>query len=152
VLTAALVAASLACEDDGPTGPGGSLPFADVLMTDFSGIVSPRTEVIRDESRWAAVWSEIHALQSDPPARPVIDFSQEMLVLVAIGQRSDSCWGVTILSLDFSGGRINLRAEERHVIDCVCLTVITHPIHVVRTPRTDGALSSEVVLRNTSCQ
>ncbi|HEY7369231.1 MAG TPA: protease complex subunit PrcB family protein [Thermoanaerobaculia bacterium] len=152
MLAGALLSTSIACEDNGPTAPGEPLPFSSFYETWNSGIVSARAEVIRDEQRWAAVWSEIQGSDPTPEPRPTVDFTQDMLVLVGIGERPSSCWGVSILSLDSSAGRIHVRSEERRPgANCVCFAVMTRSVHVVRAARTDGALSSEIVSRNVGC-
>jgi hypothetical protein len=146
-----LLATSTACEDHGPTGPGGSVPFANLYETPYSGIFRARAEVIRDEARWASVWSEIHARQSFVPPLPPVDFARDMLVLVGIGEKRDGCWSVEILEVRSGSGQIHVRAEDRHT-NCACTLATTQPVQVVRAPRTDGATSSEIVSRNASCQ
>ncbi|HEY7863723.1 MAG TPA: protease complex subunit PrcB family protein [Thermoanaerobaculia bacterium] len=148
-----LLIATLACEEDGPTGPGGPLAFSSLYDTQYSGIVSARAEVIRDEARWAAVWAEIHARQSSAPPRPSVDFAQDMLVLVGIGEKNDGCWSVAIAEVRAGSGLISVRVEERdrHGNNCACTQATTQPVQVVRTSRIDGALSSQIVSRNVSC-
>lgn len=150
-LAAALLLASISClDDDGPTGPGEPLLFSNVLKQGHSGIVAARTEVIREESRWAAVWSEIHG--SGAPPRPTVDFTREMLVLVGIGERNDGCWDVEILELSSAGGRIRVRAEERHRAPCICTQALTQPVQIVRSVRADGGANPEIVPRTVGCQ
>ena len=115
--------------------------------------MTSRTEVIRDEQRWAAVWAEIHRGHGQAPPRPTFDFSREMAVLVGIGERPSGCYSVEILELSSGAGRIRVRAEERHTVgQCACTAATTQPLHVVRTPRTDGAPDPRIEARTVSCQ
>jgi hypothetical protein len=152
VLAGVLLATSTACEDHGPTGPGGSVPFANLYETPYSGIFRARAEVIRDEARWASVWSEIHARQSFVPPLPPVDFERDMLVLVGIGEKTDGCWSVEILELRSGSGQIHVRAEDRHRTGCFCTQALTQPVQVVRAVRTEGNAAGEIVSRNVSCQ
>ena len=64
-----------------------------------SGYEAPATLVIRDSSAWAAAWATVHSGVEPQPELPAVDFSQDMLVLVAIGQQPNGGHS-TVISLD----------------------------------------------------
>src|SRR5262245_26021158 len=61
-----------------------------------SGISKPLRVVIRDRDEWMEVWKQITNLQRPQPAAPDIDFSREMLIVVAMGQRSSGGFAIIV--------------------------------------------------------
>ena len=98
--------------------------------------------VIRDRATWENTWRRI--VSPDPyhdpyqavPALPEIDFSREMLVVVAMGQRPSSGYQIIIKSA--REGRNRLEVEVESVPACgMQMAVMTAPIDIVRIPKTD---------------
>jgi hypothetical protein len=137
-----LIPAALAvsgCSDDDPAGPRREpIAFQTLHASQFSGIGTRRGEIVRDQARWSAVWQEIHGSVTPQPPLPAVDFLAEMVILAAAGQRGDSCWDVSIRSVESGGGEVAVRADEIRRTGCGCAAVIVHPVHVVRAARADG--------------
>jgi hypothetical protein len=132
-----LLLALLAC-DSSPTAPGHTeqVAIATVLSASSSGIEVARDEVIRDGATWASVWSELHSRQSPVPPLPSVDFGQHMLLLTALGTRSNGCYSVAIASVARGGGRLLASVEETAPgTACGCTAALVQPVHVVRAPR-----------------
>lgn len=62
-----------------------------------------------------------------------------MLLVAGMGEAPDSCWRIGIETVKARGEHSLevLVVEERSPPSCVCLTVIVHPVHVVRLRRLD---------------
>jgi hypothetical protein len=122
-------------------------------FTFVSGFDTPARLVVRDAVTWQGVWAQTFRGGSVPPI-PVIDFSREMLVVVALGSHSSGGYGILLdgASAEATG---DLAVAVRSISPgsgCGVTAAFTQPVDIARVPRRDGAVrfveSSEV----TSCQ
>jgi hypothetical protein len=106
-----VLALTTACGGSNVTQPPGtSLPMVRLRSEPYSftfnsGLDRPARLVVRDAVTWRAIWTQIYARQSPVPTLPSIDFSSEMLVVVALG--SHSTGGYSILLRGASEGANN---------------------------------------------
>ena len=153
---AALVAvASLlpAC-DDSPTSPGDvQLSFETVLTSSYSGLTEAHRAVIRNPGEWPGIWEALHAGQSPVPPLPAIDFDREMVVVAALGSRSNGCFAVEVAAITLKGvGQVEIEVVETEPGPaCACTEAITHPAHVVSLERSDGSYVFQESRRRISC-
>lgn len=112
----------------------GSGPF-----TANSGYTQHTTSVIRNAEGLAAAWATLHANQQPVPPLPAIDFSKEMIVVVATGTKPNGGFSVVVSSASESGGRVTVTSTETAPgATCAVPAVITAPADVARLPRRDG--------------
>ena len=119
----------------GPTINGQRLPVTAGFVSDQLRIV------VRDRDTWVEVWKRINSgpnSQNAPPM-PEIDFTQEILVVAAMGFRPTSGYQITIDAAYLIESYPRLEVVVRSVENTRCggFTVITAPIDIVRIPRTD---------------
>ena len=112
------------------------------------------TVVVRDRDAWQATWNKMHERLAGPrPPLPTVDFSTEMVVVIALGVRSNSGFGVTITGASESDGVITVDALSTGPgPGCITAQVITYPIDVVRLPRRNSAVYFRVGPGVTSCR
>jgi len=112
------------------------------------------TVVVRDRDAWQATWNKMHERLAGPrPPMPAVDFSSEMIVVIALGARSTSGFGVTITGASESDGVITIDALSTGPgPGCVTAQVITYPIDLVRLPRRSSAVFFRVGAGVTSCR
>jgi hypothetical protein len=109
-------------------------PFETVLAAANSGIHERRREVVRDEAVWARVWAEIHGPAA--PARPAVDFSRHMLIVVASGTRRSGGHAIRVRAVAASGDRLAVTVVESCPPRGAMVTMaLTQPVEVVRVPR-----------------
>ncbi len=113
------------------------LPFQVFEKTSASAISERRMVVIRDLTAWESLWAEHVANLSPPLARPAINFSQDMVIGVFLGNRSNGCYAVSIESVwhrdDPERIEVTFRESPPSVGD-VCTTVISNPATFIITP------------------
>lgn len=157
IVGATVVALSVACAAlDVTTGPGVPMvrfraePYS---FTFFSGLDQPARVVVRDASAWQAIWSEIHEGRSSVPAVPAIDFSQEMIVVAALGSRGSSGYGILLESAAETGtGGIAITVRSTSPgSNCGVLTVITQPVDIARLGRRDGVVGFVELSQTVNC-
>lgn len=152
LVLALLVAAVPACRRGGGGGPVlapapvlAPLPEDALVYYDNSGGIqdSIRT-VVRDAEGFDEVWRRATSTQESPPARPAIDFSREMVLVVGAGQmtpedliRVDSV-GVREESVPGTERTRFLEAVVRTVEGCLGFRAEAYPLAIVRVRRFDG--------------
>lgn len=126
-----------------PSVPAGSQPVAFVEIpgarTQMSAYNESSRLVIRDATAWEAFWGKVVANVSPAPSTPSIDFTRQMVLAAAMGQRSSGGYSIVIDSVFTSGG--TLYAVVRSVSpgpNCGVAAVMTAPVVAVRLDRADG--------------
>jgi hypothetical protein len=106
-----------------------------------SGFRESARIVVRDAAQWSTVWAQVHE-GGTVPARPVVDFSREMIVLVALGSRNSGGFGILIEDAAESG----LNGVSISVLSiapgaqCIVTGALTQPVDIARLPRRDGTV------------
>jgi len=62
----------------------------------YSGLDNPERIIVRDPDSWQTLWVRINGTLSPLPPTPAVDFSREMLVVVALGARSSGGYGILV--------------------------------------------------------
>jgi hypothetical protein len=143
ILVVALVAAC-----GGRTAPPGTVTRSlspELVFSDNSGgIQDSMRVVIRNADTWRDRWRDVTAAHEQPPALPQIDFSNEMVVLVAAGRMTIEdqirVESATVRSGRDARGRPEevLEIEVQIVQGCGRLQRDGYPLEIVRVQRFDG--------------
>lgn len=115
------------------------LPFSSLILALNSGIAVDRTEIIRDESLFLDRWNE-HYSGAPPGPPPVIDFTRDMVVLIARpgSPSSNYLWISSITAVP--GGIVDVQYNLQ-VPDGLCVLESTPvPIHMVRVAAAPGTI------------
>lgn len=110
-------------------------------LTSYSGLDQPARLVVRDEVTWREVWVAIWRRHSPEPSLPEVDFSQEMLVVVALGQRPSGGFGIFADAAFMDDEELVIRV--RTVAPgprCFTTAAVTQPVDVARLPRMELAV------------
>ena len=95
-----------------------------------SGIKGTRRLVIREAATWAAFWSELGA-----GVRPTVDFSKDLVIAVASGERRTGGHDISVQQVTRSGGDLRIQVvETKPGQDCIATTALTQPVDVVLAP------------------
>lgn len=106
-------------------------PFAGGSLT-HSGIHTERRQVIRDSATWQSVWSEIFSDVTPQPALPNVDFSTDMVLLVAQGDQATGGFGIFIdgAAMTLDGTLIVAVTSASPGPGCINTQQITQPVDV----------------------
>jgi hypothetical protein len=100
-----------------------------------SGYTTSQRLVIRDAAAWSSAWSTIWQGTTPKPALPAIDFSKEMIVVTAFGQRSSGGYGILIDSAGTTGSELLVRVRSSSPGPrCFTTAALTQPVDVARIP------------------
>ncbi len=99
-----------------------------------TGIGEARRLVIRDANTWAEFWSELGVGD-----RPAVDFTRNVVVAVATGQRPTGGYEVAIDRVTQTDGELTVEVVERTPgPNCMTTASLTQPVDVVVVPVTDA--------------
>lgn len=110
-----------------------------------SGYETPATVVIGDAGAWAAAWGRIHEGQQPLPPLPSVDFSNRMVVLVAIGQQPNGGHSVRLTGAAPAGDTLLIRAEHRSPgAGCFTTQALVEPVDIATIARTSAPIRFDV--------
>lgn len=128
-----------------------SITVEPVFSMPYSGVRDARRLVIRDAATWNAFWDEVTAIVAPRPDAPAVDFEQEMVIAVAMGERRTGGYMISIPEVYEAQGSVYAVVEEVAPAGaCVVTHTLSAPVAAVRLPRRDADVSfveREVTLR-----
>lgn len=118
----------------------GAVSVDQIDQGQYGDIVEGTQSVLRTEEVYASFWERLHADRSSVPERPPVDFDEEVVVAIVLGQRPTGGYGVEVdevLASD-AGGRIQVQFTETVPGDgCVATQTLTSP-YVLATVEAQG--------------
>jgi hypothetical protein len=95
-----------------------------------SGIKGARQLVIRDPDTWSRFWSELGA-----GVQPQVDFSRDLVIAVASGQRPSGGHDIEVQRVTRSGGELRIEVLRTSPgPTCLTTAALTQPVDVVLAP------------------
>jgi hypothetical protein len=104
----------------------------------FSGIQTPRQEVIRDQQSWEQFWAAHQAGRQPAESPPPVNFKEQMVIAVTMGQQRTGGYSIEVISLELQND--NLRATVRKTLpdpDAMLIQALSAPFHFVAASRSD---------------
>ena len=131
---------------DTSAGPSGaSIPITRLRAEPYSfsfvsGFDKPARLVVRDPASWQAAWLQTYRGSSPVPPPPAVDFSREMIVVVALGSHSSGGYGILIDGAsEADAGAINVSVRSISPgPKCAVTAAFTEPVDIARVPRRNG--------------
>ncbi|HEX2219621.1 MAG TPA: protease complex subunit PrcB family protein [Gemmatimonadales bacterium] len=95
-----------------------------------SNIRGSRRLVIRDPATWAQFWSELGA-----GVRPEVNFSRDLVIAVASGERSTGGHDIVVQRVTRSDGDLRITVVETSPgPNCMTTMALTQPVDVIMVP------------------
>lgn len=120
----------------------GYAPYASTRTIDIrrlgqwtrTGIGESRRLVIRDANAWGQFWSELGVGE-----QPNVDFTRDVVVAVAAGQRSTGGFEIAVDRITQTDGELSVEVVERTPgPNCITTASLTQPVDVVVVPVADA--------------
>ena len=112
----------------------GTLPIRRIGQWTASGIDTPQRKVIRDDSTFAQFWQSLGAGQ-----RPVVDFTRDVVIAVAAGQRQTGGYAIAVQRVARAGMAMTVDVVETAPgPGCWTTQQITQPVDVVVVAAADA--------------
>ena len=112
----------------------GSLPIRRIGQWSTSGISTPAREVIRDDGAYARFWAGLGAGE-----RPSVDFTRDVVIAVAAGQRSTGGHAIAVERVVRAGAGLAVEVVETVPgPGCATTQQLTQPVDVVVVAAADA--------------
>ena len=118
----------------------------------YNGVGEPATVVIRDPEQWRAAWATIVATHSPKPDLPLVDFTKEMVIVVALGTKPSGGYSAEVLRVVRGAYGIDVDYAARSPSDrCFVTGALTQPLDIVIVERVEGTVSFARHEQTTNC-
>jgi hypothetical protein len=109
---------------------GGGVELRTIGQWTRTGIGESRRLIIRDANAWAAFWSELGVGD-----RPAVDFTRDVVVAVAAGQRPTGGYEIAVDRVRQANGELTVEVVETTPgPNCRTTTSLTQPVDVIVVP------------------
>jgi hypothetical protein len=117
-----------------------------------SGIRDRQRLVLTDNEEWASTWQRAWSWLSPRPELAAIDFRQETVILVSMGERTSGGYRIEIREVTERGGDLEVTvAELSPGARCVVTEALTQPLAAARVPRVQGEVRFIEVQETVNC-
>jgi len=111
----------------------------------YSGLKEPMVLLVTDPGEWEAVWRRHTAVMARPRPAPAVDFGQEAVVVVALGERRSGGYSIAVTGVRLKGDQLVVRVRRQSPPPGAVTTMaFTQPYHMVAIPRPDRPVSRVV--------
>jgi hypothetical protein len=112
------------------------IPFETIDRGVDSGYQHWATLVIRTEEAWREVWERHRVAVTPMPPRPQVDFEQEMVIAVFLGERPTGGFALGIKTVERRAHGLHVLIEEMVPAPHAMVTqAFTSPYHFIRLKR-----------------
>ncbi|HZN98129.1 MAG TPA: protease complex subunit PrcB family protein [Gemmatimonadales bacterium] len=113
-----------------PYGTAGTVEIHRLGQWTRTGVSESRRLVIRDANAWAEFWSELGVGE-----RPEVDFSRDLVIAVAAGQRPTGGHEIAVGQVAQNSGALTISVVETTPgPNCMTTASLTQPVDVVVVP------------------
>ncbi|HEY8210989.1 MAG TPA: protease complex subunit PrcB family protein [Myxococcaceae bacterium] len=131
--------------------PNGNADFTNTYF--YSGFKEPARLVIRDQQAWASAWATLMKPNPGASGPPIVDFSSEMVILAAMGERNRGGFGIDMTEAALASDALYVSVLETSPgVSCVTTDAITSPVALTRVARYDGEVKFSENARTTDCR
>lgn len=127
-------------------------PTVVLFESSNSGYETPDRLVVRDARRWQETWQQLHGpLGAERPA-PAIDFTREVVVVIALGQRGSGGHAARVEGVVEMDGEVIVRVREwAPGAGCMSTQQMTSPALAVRVPAGPRGVRVEATAEEQKC-
>ena len=105
-----------------------------------SGFEYALRAVVGNSETFREMWARAIRGYQSPPPLPAVDFSRDMVVVVAMGMQTDDGYGIRIDSAVVHGEAIDVYVFLTTGANCIQGAEVTWPFDMVRVPKRFGVI------------
>ncbi len=119
--------------------PEGDVEFEQLYYSLYSGVNNPISWVIHTQEELERLWQEALRIQTPLPDLPVIDFREEMVVAIFLGNRPDLGYGIRAERVRAEQGKLKIWYTETKLggYGCAAPPAISSPMLLLRSQRVE---------------
>lgn len=120
--------------EEAPPAPG----YEVLARGQQSAVRVPLARAIADPALWSDLWAALTANRADPPARPEVDFDEETVVVLLLGERRTGGYAVGIERVRERRNEVEVVVDvQRPAPGDMVTQALTSPYFVATIPVTD---------------
>ena len=136
--------ATPAAAPDAPP-PVQALSFSTLQKGANSGVAERKAVLMTDEAGWKANWVQANARQVPAPEAPALDFGQQSVVAVYMGEQRTGGYAIEITGVELVGGTLKVAVKQtRPGPGAIVTQALTQPFHMIRIPKVPAGTKLEV--------
>lgn len=125
--------------------PVQALSFTTLQKGTHSGITEKKATLLTDEAGWQTNWQRLSAHQVPAPPAPAMDFSQQSVLAVYMGEQRSGGYAIEITGVELVNGTLKVTVKETRPAPGAMVTMaLTQPYHMVRIPKVPAGTKVEV--------
>jgi hypothetical protein len=110
--------------------------FETVVKGTVSGLRRAERKVIHTDKEWEMIWKQHGSTTWPPPALPKVDFTKQMVVVVASGEKMTGGYTIEVTRIETKKDAVVVHCKETQPKSGgFTIQVLTQPIHVIRLDR-----------------
>lgn len=111
------------------TKAGEALKFETLEQGAYSGITEKKAVLVTDQAAWAALWGA----HGQDGTMPVIQFQEESVLAVYLGERNSGGYSVTVTEVRIDGNKVTVTVQESKPGSGTMVTgAMSQPFHMVK--------------------
>ncbi len=128
------------------------LGFTTISVGTHSGYTSQANLVIQDSQAWVDLWNQHMLFMIEPMPVPEVDFAENMVVAVFMGEVNTGGYALHIFEVVETGSSVVVKMERVEPGPrCIVPQVLTQPYHMVQIARTEKPVTFDVITRILEC-
>lgn len=119
-----------------------NVTFTSILKIQNSGYCQTRDWVITNQTDFCNFWSQAYVTMDEPPPCPNIDFSTYVIIVTAMGRKTNSCYNMEIYCIENNGGNYTVGVKDNYPQKgWFCPMMMVCPVHAVQAPKPTGTVA-----------
>lgn len=128
------------------------LGFTTISVGSRSGHTSQANYVVQDSQAWVDLWNQHMLFMVEPMPLPEVDFSENMIVAVFMGEVSTGGYALRIYDIVETESSVVVKMERTEPgPTCIVPQVLTQPYHIVQIAKTDKPVTFHVTTKILEC-
>lgn len=118
-----------------------NVSFTTLLKIQNSGYCQTRDWVITNQTDFCNFWNQAYLLLDPAPPCPTIDFSTYVVIVTAMGRKSNSCYNTEIYCVENNGGNYTVWVKDTYPKKgWFCPAMMVCPVHAVQALKPTGTV------------
>ena len=135
-IVAAIFAVALLSPPQTKQETGSEISFETIAKGEHSAYTDATQMVINQQFVFSDLWKKMHAIYSEIPNEPQIDFSSSTAIAVFMGQKNTGGYSIEIVKILDAGDNVVVYVKETKPWPGSIVTqALTQPYHIVKTEK-----------------
>ncbi len=122
------------------------------LNAPSGALAGSEQRALTDEASWLKLWGQLTANVSPSPAIPRVDYTRDIVILAAMGDKHSGGFKVEITGATEQGGKVVVEVTETSPGQkCMNAMMMTSPVVLAAIPKQQAEVTFHVVKKIVDC-